>query len=331
MSLAFPRPRFLAVLALSTALAGPAAWAQTSSYDTGSDPVSVDLSVIDDAGRGGGLPPAAAPSYGHDLGSGENLRVPGARAPVSQLHVQVPGGRSSSPAARAARSTPAPAPAPAAVPRKEVATAPAEPKAEAPAPSKMPETAPKKPDSAPARLEPEAKTPPAPEKKPAETAAKETVPAPPPEPAPTASTSASEQSAPPPAPEAAPAPEPAAKPASPEPQTAATDATGNGQGSLRLDFAADETKLPGNAAADLGKLAEQLAAKEDLRVQLLAYAGGDELSASKARRISLSRALSVRSFLIDKGVRSTRIDVRALGDKTDEEPKNRVDVEVVER
>lgn len=233
MSLAFPRPRFLAVLALSTALAGPAAWAQTSSYDTGSDPVSVDLSVIDDAGRGGGLPPAAAPSYGHDLGSGENLRVPGARAPVSQLHVQVPGGRSSSPAARAARSTPAP--------------------------------------------------------------------------------------------------EPAAKPASPEPQTAATDATGNGQGSLRLDFAADETKLPGNAAADLGKLAEQLAAKEDLRVQLLAYAGGDELSASKARRISLSRALSVRSFLIDKGVRSTRIDVRALGDKTDEEPKNRVDVEVVER
>jgi len=41
--------------------------------------------------------------------------------------------------------------------------------------------------------------------------------------------------------------------------------------------------------------------------------------------------LSVRSFLIEKGIRSTRIDVRALGDKAENDPKNRVDVNLVTR
>jgi len=77
----------------------------------------------------------------------------------------------------------------------------------------------------------------------------------------------------------------------------------------------------------LGKLAEN----ENTRVQLMAYAAGEDLTSSKARRISLSRALSVRSYLIEIGVRSTRIDVRALGDKSEGEPKNRVDVNVIER
>jgi hypothetical protein len=45
----------------------------------------------------------------------------------------------------------------------------------------------------------------------------------------------------------------------------------------------------------------------------------------------LSRALSVRAFLIKNGVRSTRIDVRALGNKATDEPLNRVDVMVVAR
>ncbi len=58
----------------------------------------------------------------------------------------------------------------------------------------------------------------------------------------------------------------------------------------------------------------------------MAYAGGDNDNASQARRLSLSRALAVRSYLIEQGVRSTRIDVRALGNKTDVEPADRVDL-----
>ncbi len=78
-------------------------------------------------------------------------------------------------------------------------------------------------------------------------------------------------------------------------------------------------------------LANALREKKDFRLQLQAYAGGQDLSTSKARRMSLSRALAVRSFLIGKGVRSTQIDVRALGNKTNEKPVNRVDLNLTKR
>jgi hypothetical protein len=76
----------------------------------------------------------------------------------------------------------------------------------------------------------------------------------------------------------------------------------------------------------LTRLAGRMALDSALQVQLFAYAEGDEDTASKARRLSLSRALAVRSFLIDQGVRSTRIEVRALGNKVPEGAPDRVDV-----
>ena len=94
----------------------------------------------------------------------------------------------------------------------------------------------------------------------------------------------------------------------------------------KVAFAADASKLPDDAKATLKGLVQKMGENAELRIQLLAYAGGPSLSSSKARRLSLSRALSVRSFLIESGMRSTRIDVRALGNKTEEEPVNRVDV-----
>jgi hypothetical protein len=63
-----------------------------------------------------------------------------------------------------------------------------------------------------------------------------------------------------------------------------------------------------------------------LRLELLAYAAGTEDQANRARRLSLSRALAVRAFLINEGVRSTRMDVRALGNNVDGEPADRVDI-----
>lgn len=66
--------------------------------------------------------------------------------------------------------------------------------------------------------------------------------------------------------------------------------------------------------------------ESDGRLQLKAYAGGTGETLSSARRLSLSRALSVRSFLIEQGIRSTRIDVRALGRAEDSGPPERVDI-----
>jgi outer membrane protein OmpA-like peptidoglycan-associated protein len=45
--------------------------------------------------------------------------------------------------------------------------------------------------------------------------------------------------------------------------------------------------------------------------------------------LALSRALEVRKYLIDGGVRSTRIDVRALGDKAESTPLDRIDIVLV--
>jgi len=101
--------------------------------------------------------------------------------------------------------------------------------------------------------------------------------------------------------------------------------------SMRIVFDADSSKLPQTARDTLLDMAGKMRSQETLRLQLLAYAGTADTSASAARRLSLSRALAVRSFLIENGVRSTRIDVRALGNKSTEEVTERVDITVVER
>lgn len=152
-------------------------------------------------------------------------------------------------------------------------------------------------------------------------------PAPPPEPEPVA------------VPEPPPAPEPVAEPvAEPEPAPvvaalpAAVPVGGMAPGEeMRLLFDGDAVELAGDASTRLGDLAAQLAADESLRVQVKAYASGSGGSASTARRISLSRALAVRAHLIGEGVRSTRIDVRALGNKSEDGPAERVDVVLVAR
>jgi outer membrane protein OmpA-like peptidoglycan-associated protein len=62
------------------------------------------------------------------------------------------------------------------------------------------------------------------------------------------------------------------------------------------------------------------------RVQLEAYGGAAGDKSSDARRLSLKRALAVRQLLIDNGVPSNRIDVRAMGGTDDNGPNDRVDV-----
>lgn len=77
-------------------------------------------------------------------------------------------------------------------------------------------------------------------------------------------------------------------------------------------------------------LITRLKADEDLRLQLRAYAAAGEESANTARRLSLSRALAVRAHLIDNDIQSTRMNVRALGDRAEDGPADRVDLVVVE-
>jgi outer membrane protein OmpA-like peptidoglycan-associated protein len=97
----------------------------------------------------------------------------------------------------------------------------------------------------------------------------------------------------------------------------------------RLVFKQGNSNLSNAAKKTLNDVSMELKAKPNSRMQLKAYAGEPKLSSSKARRLSLSRALSVRSYLIKQGIRSTRIDVRALGNKTSVGEPNRVDLNVI--
>lgn len=94
-------------------------------------------------------------------------------------------------------------------------------------------------------------------------------------------------------------------------------------------FNGDNTTMEDSDEAALRSLAAQINTEKRTRLQLRAYASAQDRTASAARRLSLSRALAVRSFLIESGVSSTRIDVRALGAKSESGPADRVDLVVV--
>ena len=112
-------------------------------------------------------------------------------------------------------------------------------------------------------------------------------------------------------------------------QAAARMTQGQTAGSLETaddKSAADSADIPDSVKGQLDTLAQKMASDDNMRIQLLAYASGTADEASRARRMSLSRALSVRSYLIKQGVRSTRMDVRALGNNVQGSPADRVDI-----
>ena len=83
----------------------------------------------------------------------------------------------------------------------------------------------------------------------------------------------------------------------------------------RILFPPDDAQLPGDAKAELDRLAARLSGDSRLYVQLVAYAGGSN-DASQARRLSLTRALAARAYLVERGIDIKQIDVRPLGNRS---------------
>ena len=118
----------------------------------------------------------------------------------------------------------------------------------------------------------------------------------------------------------------------PQPQIAARPSTDATPGTLlRLGFEAGSSDLARPLRPRLDAIAERMVSDPDMRIQLRAFAKGNLEAANQARRLSLIRALAVRSYLIKQGVRSTRMDVRALGNGYGDGPPDRVDLVLAER
>lgn len=138
----------------------------------------------------------------------------------------------------------------------------------------------------------------------------------------------------------APAP-PAPKLPPPPPPTVAAEAGGDASpipGGLRVVFTEGRAELSPETDEALKKFASGAPKFPTTSVSVAAYATATPDDPSTSRRLSLSRALAIRSVLIAEGFDSSRIYVRALGpDKAAEQggsehepPADRVDVTVAE-
>ena len=310
---AFHKLFFAALLAAPAALAPVTADAQLRPWDAGNE-VLVDMSVLENGGFG----PAPKSSGGGIMlpSLRGNLLDPPGRAPRSRLLYSGPPSADQAneanlpqvkliPPSEWGKRKPTTRRAPS-KPRPKLKSAPKTPVAQKPVTKLTPKP-------------PVAPTPPA-QPKPEVEISK----APPPPPAVSPPSAPAVKAPPPPpaVPKAAPVPEKLAAPAT---ETASREPVA----SQNVAFAAGTSRLSSASQRQLDGVAAQLKAQPEARMQLLAYAGEPNMSSSKARRLSLSRALAVRSYLINKGVKSTRIDVRALGNQVPDGQPSRVDLRVI--
>jgi outer membrane protein OmpA-like peptidoglycan-associated protein len=93
-------------------------------------------------------------------------------------------------------------------------------------------------------------------------------------------------------------------------------------------FEPDSADLTADSRLQLERVALAMSENKSMRVQLQAFAAENDDSPNASRRLSLSRALVVRGFLIEQGIVSTRMQVRALGDKFEDGPPDRVDIHI---
>ena len=98
------------------------------------------------------------------------------------------------------------------------------------------------------------------------------------------------------------------------------------EGMVRIPFDPESTALSDPAKTALAPLVEKLNSDFSLRVQVLAYAAGDDQSSTHARGVSLGRALAIRGYLSEQGIAMHRMDLRALGNSAQEQPADRVDL-----
>ena len=177
-------------------------------------------------------------------------------------------------------------------------------------------------------------------------APEESAPPEPPPPPPAAETEAPAPPDPEPSALTPPAPEPPApQPPSPEPaqrtqqaavpepepagetRSAALAAPLTPMAQTRLLFESGSAAVAEEGLAGLEAVARRLLAEPERRIEVRAYAGTeDDAQPSDIRRLSLSRALAVRSFLTDKGIAADRVDLRPLGDGAGSGPADRVDI-----
>lgn len=311
----------IAALAVATALLAYPAAAQTVVID-GSGVRSEGTSPAVTGNAYSVLPRGGAPARttlpyntpGGPVLAGQDTSLPPRQfSSQDRIILRQPGSNSAAPARQAPKpvaQTPAPAPSPkpvAKAPEPQQTTARAEPVRPSPAPKPAPAPAALEAPKAPAKVE-----------RPALAVTN---------PVAKAEVTATPTPTPAPKPAAQPAPAPAQQQvAVVTPQAAAPNLS-------RIDFNGADTEVSAAGRARLEQVAASVKDDRNLRIQVKAYAESASETDVWKRRVSLRRAQNVRRILLDNGIESFRILVRALGAPApnDSAPGNRVDIEVGRR
>jgi outer membrane protein OmpA-like peptidoglycan-associated protein len=96
-----------------------------------------------------------------------------------------------------------------------------------------------------------------------------------------------------------------------------------------VTFGTGQSDLSPASAAAIQNLVKTAPSNDSTSFNVVAYAAGTPEDPSTARRLSLARALAVRSALMANGIGSSRIYVKALGASEGDKTPDRVDLAVL--
>lgn len=99
---------------------------------------------------------------------------------------------------------------------------------------------------------------------------------------------------------------------------------------ISLEFKNEQSEISSDTKQVIdSSILPKLTSDTGSRLQILSYASSSKEGQSSARRISLARGLAIRSYLLEKGMKPERIDIRALGENTTEKPLDRADLMII--
>lgn len=119
---------------------------------------------------------------------------------------------------------------------------------------------------------------------------------------------------------------PAAPPAPPAPVAAAAKPVPASAASIRISFPHEQSSLTAAGAEAIKGLVRTVAVGGVTGFTVTGYADGSADDPSSGRRLSLARAMAARGALLEAGIPSNQITVRALGGRVGDGPPDRVDI-----
>lgn len=116
-------------------------------------------------------------------------------------------------------------------------------------------------------------------------------------------------------------------PKSPEKTGALQD---NGAYITAIEFVSNNVELSNDNKNSLEKIKANLKTDPSKRIKIISYASGVEGDSNSAQRISLKRAITIRSFLIKSGIDTDKISIQAAGRNIKDIIANKAEIYIVE-